>query len=99
MTAIAFASCQNQATKTKEPVKDSTATATVAMNYPYTIEHSDYWEMGSTENTLVALNALKAFENGNIPEIMKYFDDSIHLQFDGLDKRCQRTAFRQCSQQ
>ena len=83
-TAIAFAACNNGGTATTEAPKDSTAAAT-AMNYPYTIEHPDYWEMGSSENTVVALSALKAFENGNIPETMKYFGDSVHLQFDGLD--------------
>ena len=56
------------------------------MNYPYTIDHPDYWDMGSSENTMVALSALKAYENGNIPESMKYFGDSIHLQFDAWDK-------------
>ncbi len=56
------------------------------MNYPYTIDHPDYWNMGSSENTMVALSALKAYENGNIPEAMKYFGDSIHLQFDAWDK-------------
>ncbi|MEO6290532.1 MAG: hypothetical protein ABIO76_11455 [Ginsengibacter sp.] len=87
LAAISFATFQNQATKTKEPVKDFTTTATVAMNYPYINEHPDYWEMGTTENILIALNAIKAFEKGNIPETMKYFGDSIPLKFDGSDKK------------
>lgn len=87
LTGIAFAACENSGTETKEAMKDSTAvTPAAAMNYPYTIEHPDYWEMGSNENTMAALNALKAYENGNMDESMKYFGDSVQVQFDGLDK-------------
>ena len=88
LAGIAFSSCNNQGTETKEAMKDTTsgAPAAVTMNYPYTIEHPDYWDMGNNQNTMTALNALKAFENGNILETMKYFGDSIHLRFDGLDK-------------
>lgn len=87
-TGFALASCNNAGTETKEAMKDSTSSASpaVALNYPYTIEHPDNWEMGSNENTMAALNALKAFENGNIDESMKYFGDSVQVQFDGLDK-------------
>ena len=84
---IAFASCNNEKTENKEAMKDSTAASpAAAMNYPYTIEHPDYWEMGSTENTMVALSALKTFESGNVNEAMKYFGDSIQFKFDGMDK-------------
>ena len=89
LAAIAFTSCNNAGTDTKEAVKDSTAPvppAPVAMNYPYTIDHPDNWDMGSTANTMVALSALKGYETGNVPESMKYFGDSVHLQFDALDK-------------
>jgi hypothetical protein len=90
LAAIAFTSCNNAGTETKEAVKDSTAPAPpapVAMNYPYTIEHPDNWDMGSTGNTMIVLTAIKAFENGNVAESMKNFGDSIQLQFDGLDKK------------
>ena len=86
--AVAFTSCNNQSSASTQTTADSSTTAPTAekMNYPYTIDHPDNWDIGSPENTMVALNALKAFENGNIPESMKYFGDSIHLQFDGMDK-------------
>ena len=84
ITTISFASCNNSGTETKEPAKDSTATASPA-NYPYTIKQPDNWQTGSSENTMVALSALKAYENGNVAESMKYFGDSIHLQFDAMD--------------
>lgn len=88
LAGFAFSSCNNQGTESKEAMKDSTTTttSTTVMNYPFTIDHPDNWDMGSTANTMIALSALKAFENGNVAESMKYFGDSIHLQFDGLDK-------------
>ena len=89
LAAILFASCNNAGTETKDSMKDSTAPAPpapVVMNYPYTVDHPDNWEVGSTANTMIALSALKGYESGDIPEAMKYFADSIHLQFDGLDK-------------
>lgn len=88
MTAIAMYSCSNESEKTTDVTKDSTAAEPAAstVSYPYTIEHPDYWETGSNENTKAALSALKAFENGNVDESMKYFGDSVQVQFDGLDK-------------
>lgn len=89
LTGIAFSSCSNQGTASKEEVKDSTSVkpAVANINYPYTIDHPDNWEIGSTDNTMVALSAVKAFENGNIAASMKYFGDSVHLKFDALDKK------------
>ena len=87
LTGFVFVSCNNKADEPKEAMKDSTSAepAAVIMNYPYTIEHPDYWEMGSTSNTMTALTALKAYEDGNIEKCVKHFGDSVHLQFDGLD--------------
>ncbi len=86
--AIIFYSCNNESATTADTTKDSVAAepAAVKVDYPYTIDHPDYWEIGTTANTMIALNALKAFENGNIAESMQYFGDSVHVQFDGLDK-------------
>ncbi len=88
LTTIVIYSCNDQGASSKEAEKDSTSVEPIAakMNYPYTIDQPDNWEMGSPDNTMVALSALKAFENGNVAEAMKYFGDSIHLQFDGFDK-------------
>jgi len=64
LAAIAFTSCNNAGTDTKEAVKDSAAMALAtpaAINYPYTIDHPDNWEMGSSANTMVALGALKGY--------------------------------------
>ena len=94
LAGIAF-SCNNDGTTSKDVAKDTTAvtnTSTTTVNYPYKIDHPDYWEMGSTANTETALNALKAFQDGNVADAMKYFGDSIHLQFDGLDKKMSKDS-------
>ena len=86
LVGAVFTSCKNNGNTSKEAKNDSSKEVTAAkMNYPYTIDHPDNWETGSTENTMNALSGLKAFENGNIVESMKYFGDSVHLMFDGLD--------------
>ena len=86
-TALAFAACNDSGTGSSTPLKDSTtASATpAAMNYPYTIKQPDNWETGSSENTMVALSALKNFETGDLEKSLSYFADSVHVQFDGLD--------------
>lgn len=85
---LLFTACNNPNSSSNEATMDTTAkvATTQNMNYPYTIDHPDYWEKGSQQNTMNALKALKAWENRNIDESLKYFADSIHIQFDGLDK-------------
>ena len=85
---IVFVSCNNDGTTSTEVKNDSTVSTSnesASPNYPYTIDHPDNWETGSRENTAVALNALKAFENGDVEKSMEYFGDSVHLLFDGMD--------------
>jgi hypothetical protein len=96
LAGIVISSCNNQATESKELMKDSTSDkpAAVTMNYPYTIDHPDNWEIGSTDNTMAALTALKAYENGNIAECVKYFGDSVRLQFDGLDTKVSNDSLK-----
>lgn len=93
---IAIASCNNQGTETKEVAKDSTtgAVAEAKMNYPYTIDHPDNWEIGSTANTMAALTALKAYENGHIDECVKYFGDSVKLAFDGFETKVSNDSLK-----
>lgn len=95
---VVCASCNDGGTASTTIATDSAAmtTQTVAqkMNYPYTIEHPDYWETGSTENTMNILSALKAFENGNVDESVKYFADSVRIQFDGIDKKVSNDSLK-----
>lgn len=74
--------------------KKETPALAVVQNYPYTIEHPDNWEVGSTANTMTALSCLKAWEEGKMDESLKYFGDSIHMQFDGLDKKMSNDSLK-----
>ncbi|WP_289445310.1 hypothetical protein, partial [Klebsiella pneumoniae] len=56
---LIFISCKNgNSTKSSGGANDSAAVASVAkeMNYPYKIDHPDYWETGSRQNTFNALS-------------------------------------------
>jgi hypothetical protein len=64
------------------------------MTYPYTIDHPDNWETGNPQNTMNVLTSLKAYENGNMDESVSYFGDSVHVQFDGLDKMISKDSLR-----
>ncbi|MEO9211277.1 MAG: hypothetical protein ABI208_09260, partial [Ginsengibacter sp.] len=91
-----FVSCNNKGTSSTETSKDSSSTtATVQkMDYPYTIEHPDYWKIGSQQNTLIALKAIKAWENKNMDECMTYFADSIKVGFVGPEKKVSNDTLR-----
>lgn len=89
LIVIAF-SCNNGGTSSTETKKDdaaSTSTAESTPNYPYTIQHPDNWDIGSKANTMTALSALKAWEQGKMDESISYFADSVRAQFDALDKK------------
>ncbi len=86
---IVFTSCNNQnGGKQTETPKDSSNTVTVAapMDYPYKIDKPDNWDMGSQQNTMNALKALKAWETGDYAASAKYFADSVRFRFDAFDK-------------
>lgn len=82
-TLLFFSSCNNS---DKTTVKNKN-TETTVVNYPYTIDKPDNWETGSTENTKLALTALKAWETGKMDEAVSYFGDSIQVRFDGMDQK------------
>jgi len=87
-----FASCQNGgSTKTEA---DNNTAANTKIDYPYTIKHPDNWETGSQQNTLIALSALKAWENRNMDESLKYFADSVDVRFDGITKKVSKDTLR-----
>jgi hypothetical protein len=92
---IVFSSCNNNGNTpnetTTDPAKEVSA---VKVSYPYTIEHPDKWEIGSPENTMIVLNGLKAFENGNIAESMKYFGDSVYVSVDGFNTKVSNDSLK-----
>lgn len=85
-----FSACTEKTTDKKE----APAAAASAENYPYTIQHPDNWEVGNTANTMTSLKCLKAWEEGKMDESMKYFADSVRVQFDGLDKKMSNDSLK-----
>lgn len=90
--SFAFIACNNSNTETKTVAKDSANMAVT--NYAYKIDHPDNWEIGSSSNTAIALNALKAWELGKVDESTKYFADSVKVQFDAFDKKMSNDSLK-----
>ena len=79
-------SCNTASTeKTGTDSAASVATNEQKMEYAYTIDHPDNWEIGDQKNTAVALKSLKAFENGDIPAAMEGFGDTVRIEFDQME--------------
>ena len=95
LCAIAFA-CNNGSTSSTNTTNDSTNAdaSTTPMNYPYIIDHPDYWDIGSSANTMTILSSLKAWEQGNIDESVKYFADSVLLEFDGPEAKVSNDSLK-----
>lgn len=94
---FALMSCNQSSTTstTADSLKPADAApAEEVVNYAYTIEHPDNWEWGSKKNTETALNALKGFETGDIAGTMKYWGDSVRLQFDNLDRKVSNDSLK-----
>jgi len=80
--ASIFASCKTE-TSPQAPQGDSTGSN---FKFAYTIKHpADNWQPGNLKHVETFLNALKAFEKGDIADCVQYFGDTVKLQFDGLD--------------
>lgn len=76
-------SCKDEAATEPKPMVQAEN-----ITYAYTIKHdADYWDKGSQQNVALVLNALKAFENGNIEECVKYFADSVTFRRDYVDRK------------
>ncbi|EOR93870.1 hypothetical protein ADIARSV_3007 [Arcticibacter svalbardensis MN12-7] len=85
-------SCSNKQKAADGAMGDTSANA--EQDYPYSIKHPDNWEVGSTANTLIALKALKAWENGKMDESTSYFGDTVHVEFDALDEKMPRDSVK-----
>lgn len=77
-----------------ESTNASMNNSSTKMNYPYTIEQPDNWEVGSSANTMTALSGLKAWEEGRIDETIQYFADSVMVNFDGISKMMSNDSLR-----
>lgn len=96
---VLFTSCNNQGSSANEAAEDSTSATTTTqqaqkMDYPYTIDHPDNWDVGSQQNTMNVLKSLKAWEDNKMDEAAKYFADSVHVRFDGIDKKISNDSLK-----
>ena len=75
------------------PAADAPAAAAEEqVNYAYTIENPDVWEIGSKKNTAVALAALKAWESNDQAGAAQYFSDSVKMMFDNTEQYLERDS-------
>ena len=81
---IAFA-CKNA---------DEKKEVTTNVTYPYTLEKPDNWDIGSKENTLLVMNALKAFEDNKIEDCLSYFSDTVRWRADYVDMTVAKDSLR-----
>jgi len=84
MATIIF-SCKN-AEENKE--------VTVDVTYPYSLEKPDNWDIGSKENTLLVMNALKAFEENKVEDCLSYFADTVKWRADYMDQTLSKDSLR-----
>ena len=87
------ASCNNKKEETKATNADSSAVvsneaAKPVPVYAYTLDHPyGDWQPGDAQNTANAMSCLKAFEDNNIAEAVKYIADSVRLRVDNFDQK------------
>lgn len=86
--ALLFAACQNKDVVTTDSAKADTT------KYPYTPKKIQGWEMNrDSKNTVVAMSALKAFQNLDTMALKPFLGDSIHLTIDGYEFKGTNTQF------
>ena len=92
--SIAFAGCNNAATK--EAGSDSTGTATkpaAEVTLPFKLEKPyKNWQMGSTENVVAAMGALKAFVDKDFTALGPYIGDSVQVRMDYFAAKLSRDS-------
>lgn len=93
-------SCNNSGSGSKGSNADSGAKSSSGsnMNYPYKIDKPDNWEIGSPNNTMIALSSLKAWEEGKMDESAKYFADTVGVYFDGPDMKLTNDSLKKLFQ-
>lgn len=78
-SVLLFAACKNKETASTDEKADSTV-------FPYTIKDAEDWEMNTdSKNMLVAMSAVKAFENRDTAALKAFIGDSINLKVDGYE--------------
>jgi hypothetical protein len=84
-------SCTNPTEKTTEK---SISADTSKPVYAYTVKNPDNWDIGSSKNTEIAFNALKAFENHKIDESLSFFADTVLWKADYVDAKLSKDSLK-----
>lgn len=87
---LCLLACNEKSAETKQTIADtasnnttSAGTSSPSTDYPYKIDHPDYWEINTNANTMSALTALKSWETRDMAKSASFFADTIKLEFDG----------------
>jgi uncharacterized protein YcfL len=84
LTVLLLAACQQPAATT--PIETNSAPAVEEnYEYAYTIEHPNNWSPGKLENVVLALKALKDFENNDMTACAGSFGDSVFVEFSDYE--------------
>ena len=82
-------------TPAEKPVEKTISADVPKPMYSYTIKKPDNWDMnGSSKNTEVAFNALKAFEEHKIDESLSYFGDSVLWKADYMEAKLSKDSLK-----
>lgn len=90
---LLFSACQNKETVTTDTKSDTAL-------YPYVIKDAEKWEMNTdSKNLLIAMNAVKAFENRDTAALKAFIGDSINLVVDGYEFKGLKADFIKSAQE
>ena len=90
---LLFAACQNKETATTDVKSNATV-------YPYTIKDAEDWEMSTdSKNMVIAMSAVKAFENRDTAALKAFIGDSINLIVDGYEFKGLKADFLKSAQE
>jgi hypothetical protein len=93
---VALASCNNAETTSTATGADSTGAAVITpteVKLPIPLEKPyRNWQIGSTENVVAAMNALKAFVDKDFTALAAATGDSLELDFDYLRTKLSRDS-------
>ena len=93
--ALLLHGCKPAATETAgSDSTKNTAPQDENVQYAYTIEHPDNWDIGDKKNTAIVLKSLKAFENGDVETCMQAFADSVRIEMDGFEAKLSNDSLK-----
>lgn len=87
LIAGSLLSCNSSETKTGEEVKpgDTKVASVSTTDMAFEVKDWGDWQPGNMAHAKMVMQALKAFESGDIDATLKDFADSIELRFNGLE--------------